>query len=188
VIFHCTLRNLVSGSWWWTQVSSQWWCDSRRFHLYGCTTLKDCSRCTDSCTYALLSDVLAPTLRTQECHALKDSLYPHWCQAVMQFLLVLHSLLLPWIMALPASCFLTVADVDSCHMHLESITFVKLFLNISIQSHTLQCDNVLSPYWALKMVRISAPLTPSAHKILRHISALLWWKLKDTLTCPLLHS
>jgi hypothetical protein len=123
---------------------------------------------------------LAPTLRTQECHALKDSLYPHWCQAVMKFLLVLHSLLLSWIMALPSSCLLSVADVESFHVHFESIIFVRFLLNISIQSYTLQHGNVLSPYWALKTVRISAPLTPSAHKILRHLSALLLWKLKDT--------
>ena len=129
-----------------------------------------------------------PPCGTQECHALKNRPYPQWCQAVMQFLLVLHSLLLPWIMALPPFCFLSEADVYNCHTHLESITFTRLFLNTSVQSYKLQHGNALSPYWAYKIVWISAPLTPSAHKSLRHLSALFQCKLKDTPTRSLLHS
>jgi hypothetical protein len=85
----------------------------------------------------------------------------------MQFLLLLHSLLSAIIMALPSLSFLSVADVDSCHDHLASITFVSPFLNISIHSHILQCGNEWSPYSAHKSMSISAALTLYAHKILK---------------------
>ena len=62
------------------------------------------------------------------------------------------------------------------------------FLNISSHSHILHHGNVWSPYSAHKMMCISALLKLPAHKILRHLYALLQCKLKDTLTCSLLNS
>ena len=72
-----------------------------------------------------------PPCTTQECHALKNMPYLHWCWVVMRFLLLLHSLLLAWIMALPSSCFSSVAEGDGRQEHLASITHVRPFLNIS---------------------------------------------------------
>lgn len=85
-------------------------------------------------------------------------------------------------MGLPSSCFSSVANYDIRHENLASITLVKPFLNTSIHSYTFQPGNVLSPYQAQKSMRFSAPLTPSDHRILRHLSALLQCKLKDTHT------
>jgi hypothetical protein len=65
------------------------------------------------------------------------------------------------IMALASSCFPLVADVDSCPKRSKFITFSRQFVNISIQSHTLRHGNACRLH---KNVRISASLTPPAHK------------------------
>ena len=109
-----------------------------------------------------------PPCGTQECHALKNMPYLHWHLVVIQFLLLLHSLLMAWITALPSSCFSSVADVDGWKERLASIKFVGSFLKISIHSYTLMHGNVLSPYWAHKHIWISAHLTHSAHKSLEN--------------------
>jgi hypothetical protein len=66
-------------------------------------------------------------------------------------------------MALASSCFSPVVDVDGRPKRSASITLVLPFLNISIHSYILWRGKALSPYWAHKLVLISAPLTP-AHK------------------------
>jgi hypothetical protein len=88
-------------------------------------------------------------------------------------------------MALPSTGFSSVVDMDISHDHFTSTTFVRPFLNISIHSYILQHGNVLSPSSARKVVCISTPLTPSAHKTLRCLSVRC--KLNDKLTCSLLH-
>jgi len=54
----------------------QWWCNSRSYHLYGCTTPTDYRTCIGSCTYALLSDVCAPTLWNTRMSCTKEQAVP----------------------------------------------------------------------------------------------------------------
>jgi hypothetical protein len=127
--------------WWWTHVSSPVMMRLKKLSPDGCTAPTHYSICSGRCTYALLSDVQAPTLwkicGTQECHGQNNRLYLHWRPVVMRFILLLRPLVSARISFMPSSCFSSVADTVIGHGHLASITSVRTFLNISIPSYKL---------------------------------------------------